>query len=441
MFLSVAQKFNNSLMVRKCYDNQYFFFLYQGPYGSGKTIVCQKILENILPALDEDKDVLFYIIFDQYSLLYAETYLYCENLKKKYSNIEIICWNISEVDTDPSSLSECLKKLTQISADKGKRLHIFIDEYDGEDLTEDECILLKDVIGKIGSLIIVIQSILKYRSLHDVTSANSIKISTHTFNVLKGSMKFLHLTKVMRFTESIFDVNQNVQGFVTAKENKYHEPGNILYGLQNHTPTNNLNDLQNHEAVTYIYDDHDVVQAVSYDSTDGKPIPDNGNNSSNNVKVPIDRLIKQINSGGQTKHGTASDLIVGTKFNFHEAKGCGHAIKGSIPSLIRIPQNHPTVYQLVESAILKVSKPCYERSLFICNDIWLLDILYTSILNLNLEVIVHVSGLTEEEFNSNDMISLYNQWIDTPSGCVLLTDNMGCRGLQNENVWVCLLFI
>ena len=59
---------------------------------------------------------------------------------------------------------------------------------------------------------------------------------------------------------------------------------------------------------------------------------------------------------------------------------------------------------------------------------------YSAILNLNLEVIVHISGLTREPFDSNDMVYLYDKWINTPDSCVLLTDNMGCRGLQNENV-------
>ena len=417
------------------------FFLCEGPYGSGKTIVCQKILENILPSLDTEKDMLFYIIFDQYSLLYAETHLYCENLKKKYSNFEIVCWNISEVCTKSFTLSECLENLTKISTDKGKRLHVFIDEYDSEDLTENECILLNTAINNnfaSSYLIIVMQSIQKYRSFYDLTSNKSIKISTHRFNVLEESMKFLQLTKVMRFTETIFGINQNVQSYVKSKENQYHDPMGIStvndFKDEHHSPSSpsSISDREN-EMIN-----KSESETVFYDSTDGKPSPsspvvveDDENYPNINTKVPIDRLIKQTNAGG-SKRDIASNLILGTNFGFHRAKGCGHAIKGSIPSLIRIP--YTTSTDKIASAILKVSKPNWERSLFICNDIHLVGTVYSAILNLNLEVIVHISGLTREPFDSNDMVYLYDKWINTPDSCVLLTDNMGCRGLQNENV-------
>ena len=44
-----------------------------GPFGSGKTITGQKILENALPTLDPLKDVVCYVVFDQYSLLQVES--------------------------------------------------------------------------------------------------------------------------------------------------------------------------------------------------------------------------------------------------------------------------------------------------------------------------------------------------------------------------------
>ena len=383
--------------------------------------------------------MLFYIIFDRYSLLQAETLLYCDNLKKKHVTIEIVCLNVSEVGNKSSSLSECLDKLIKISNVKGKRLHVFIDEYDSEELTENECTLLTWVIDhhfRSSYLVIVMQSICKHRSFHDVTSANRLRISTHRFKILEESMKFLNLTKVMRFTESIFDVNKLVQSYVSSKENRYAEPRVASTSIPQEKP--------------------------AYDFTDGPSFPPNQGairempgtslgNARNNIQfpsinsvAPFDRLIKQANDSTRDSltptTASTSDLLIGTKFEFYKTRGCGHAIKGSVPSLIRIPYNKASV-NIVASAILEVSKPRWERSLFICGDLRFTSIVSNAVLALNLELVSHLGGLTQTPLEVNEMVKLYNKWIKTAGSCVLLTDNLGCRGLQNENVFIFVFFI
>ena len=112
-----------------------------GPYGSGKTIVCQKILEEAVKMLDKEKDILYYIIHDQYSLLQAECELFCKQLQDKY-DIEIICQNYTQVGPRPKDdnfdLAKCLESLKQ-SAAQDKNVHFFIDEFDYEHLTN--CLL------------------------------------------------------------------------------------------------------------------------------------------------------------------------------------------------------------------------------------------------------------------------------------------------------------
>ena len=350
--------------------------------------------------LDKEKDILYYIIHDQYSLLQAECELFCKQLQDKY-DIEIICQNYTQVGPRPKDdnfdLAKCLESLKQ-SAAQDKNVHFFIDEFDYEHLTEDQCTeinLLNNNSLAESYVIIAIQSIEKSRSL--TSTSFLININKSCVHFLEESMATVALTKVMRFTPNILSVADELQKCIKESPNSYQ-----LFAKEN---LSSDNDVKDDNPVNDVTDDN-LVNDVSLDRTC--------------------KLLSKMNGN----HPSSLKETIETKFEYPAFKGCGHTINGDKPSLIRLPFNVDK--SVVASTITKYVKPRFKRCFFICNDAKTATIAFDTAMILRLTVIPYLDGLTLDTSGPTKK-EVYEKWNKTESG-VLLTDNRGCRGLQNENV-------
>ena len=364
------------------------FFL--GPYGSGKTVVCQKILEEVVKILDKERDVLYYIIHDQYSLLQAECMIFCDELQGKYG-IEIICLNHTQVGNKSVNgdfdLAECLNFLRE-RAPQGKNVHFFIDEYDTECLNEFQCNKINDLNSGFFSdsyIVIAVQSIEKSRTVH--SDEVFVDLNKNCLHLLKKTMVEVPLTRVMRFTSNILSLEKMLQMHIENLVNTY--------------------------------------KVFKRDERGDDPMQDTPGIFND---VSIDRAYKEL--GIATVNKTPVQEKLETRFKYPPNTVCGHSIEGNLPSLIRLPIGVDKA--VVGNAIQTHSKPRYKRSLFICTDWTTVDIANQSAEFLGLKVIPYLDGLTLDRSGRSKM-DVYKEWIRTKN-CVLLTDNHGCRGLQNENV-------
>ena len=374
--------------------------------------------------------MLFYVIFDRYSLLQAETVLYINELKEELDSIDMVCSNISEVgDEGVHSLATCVNELIKISSSKKKKIHVFIDEYDSEDLTENDCKLLKSIIDEhfySSYFIVVLQSIKKPRYFINSSGGYPLTISAHSLDILKESIKFLYLTKVMRFSKHIHSVAEEVKKHLSSKENRYLKP-------QDTSPTNVSHDQDtrnNYTGGEIQAETQKTSRSILQQHGDDSEPSTSEQPSSENINSLFDRQMKQSGAESTVKED-ASDPFIRTKFEFFKTNGCGHGIEGFPLSLIRIPRDSSN--DLIASAIKKIAKPKWKKCLFICIDLEIANIVLRVASSFRLNLTVHVAGLTETSTSSDDMMNLYKQWVEN-SNSVLLTDNQGCRGLENENV-------
>eukprot|EP00111_Clytia_hemisphaerica_P023149 TCONS_00068098-protein len=408
-----------------------------GPYGSGKTITSQKILENALPALDPLKDVVYYVVFDQYSLLQVESEKYCQRLTERFG-IKIQCFDINEVPSKrhiTAYLSTCLQYLLT-KVEDGQRLHVFVDEFDTEMLSNFEQSFLDRFIDQSLSqsfLVISTQSIRKYRSFKSPkVKAASLKISTCHFEKLKERITFIELGKIMRLSANILALNEMAIKFIENVSNRYQDPSIHLAESQEKTVSqgeipmlesqSSQQNSQQQSSLSLQTSDLDVVDSGVNDSNSNAAL-------FSDVEGSIDRILKQTQN--KTDLVTEERLILETEFKFYENSGCGHLIKGINPSLLRLPTGSNLA--LLASAILKVANPFWKRSLFVCNDLESAAKVFEASLLLGLDVIPYFGGLTFTTVDCLEKQRIYNTWI-TSKNCVLLTDNRGCRGLQNEHV-------
>ena len=358
-----------------------------GPYGSGKTIVCQKILEEAVKMLDKEKDILYYIIHDQYSLLQAECELFCKQLQDKY-DIEIICQNHTQVGPRPKdnnfNFAKCLESLIE-SAAQDKNIHFFIDEFDLECLEEIHCSKIsqfnKDSL-KDSYFIIATQSVEKFRDIiPEFYPHGCVKIKNF-IDILNETMSVIYLKKVMRLTSSILKGTSQLQSYIEDNPNCYELPNHIIKTTSPENPSD----------------------------------------------ISLDRIFKRIPNSYFQDNKVSEKLK--TRFLYSANSDCGHSIDGNLISMIRLPFNVDRA--VLSNAIRMLSKPQFKRSLFICTD---LDLAVNALISteaLDLKVITYLDGLTFDTIRSKK-IEVYKNWVESKNS-VLLTDNHGCRGLQNENV-------
>ena len=270
------------------------FFL--GPYGSGKTVVCQKILEEIVKILDKEQDILYYIIHDQYSLLQAECMIFCDELQGKYG-IEIICLNHTQVGNKSVNgdfdLAECFNFLRE-RAPQGKNVHFFIDEYDTECLNEFQCNKINDLNSGFFSdsyIVIAVQSIEKSRKVN--SDGVIVDLNKNCLDLLKKTMVEVPLTRVMRFTSNILSVEKMLQ-----------------MHIENHVNTYKM--FKSDKGGDYLNQD---TSGIFND-------------------VSIDRTYKELNIARVNKAPVLRRLE--TRFKYLPNTVCGHSIEGNGPSLIRV---------------------------------------------------------------------------------------------------------
>ena len=146
----------------------------KGSFGYVKSIVARLKLQNLSTNLSES-EMLYYVCYDPRSELFNEIEI--SPKVKLYHNKEVI-------------------KLTDIIADilkenKKKQIHLFVDEYDSEDLNRDEGNKLNDIFSKHEKfreafVFLIIQPIEKERQ------ANNIVKESPMFSLLK-TMKIAEL--------------------------------------------------------------------------------------------------------------------------------------------------------------------------------------------------------------------------------------------------------
>ena len=196
------------------------YTILKGNFGTGKTIIMQKKLENLAKVMQKD-ELIYYINYDHKSNALIGVKQFIEKICPKYqSNIRI------RKNTNDLKLSGIFQSISNEVDWKIKSVHAFIDEYNGEDLTASEVEVLKKKlqgkqIFKNSIVFIAAQPVEKERIDSFSNSSETHRSVANLFDQLRGIFQIEELTSVMRTTVQINTVVELALEYLENKQNVF----------------------------------------------------------------------------------------------------------------------------------------------------------------------------------------------------------------------------
>ena len=195
------------------------FVILKGNFGTGKTILLQKKLEDLAPKLTKNQ-IIYYINYDPKSKAYVEVKHYIENIFCTSPNRIIILENKNGLQ-----MSGIFQLISNKVGKSMKSVHVFIDEYNGEDLTQSEVDILKTNLKaehfQDSSIFIASQPMEKVRIDAFPYSFAVRKSGGNLFHKLKDIFIVEELTYVMRTTVQVNIVMELLQKYLQNKQNEF----------------------------------------------------------------------------------------------------------------------------------------------------------------------------------------------------------------------------
>ena len=197
------------------------YTILKGDFGTGKSIVLQKKLENLAKVIPED-EIIYYINYDGKS----NVYITIKNLVEKtfpntFDKVQI------RKNVGGQKLSGLFKSINREVDKRINSVHLFIDEYNGEDLTVKEVKMLKDNLDEkhFRHSIIFIAAQPVHRTQTFQYSGKKETSEVNLFSKVEGIFEIRQLTQVMRNTVQINTIMKIVQNYVKDKKNEFiHQP-------------------------------------------------------------------------------------------------------------------------------------------------------------------------------------------------------------------------
>ena len=194
-----------------------------GDFGTGKSIVLQKRLENLVKKIPSD-EIIYYINYDGKSNVLVDVKNFVERTCANNSN-KIKFRN----NTDRKKLSGLLQLIINEVDKKMNSVHVFVDEYNGEDFTGKEIKRLKENLYekcfKHSIMFIAIQPIhttkTKTKLEKDFSFNNKIFDQKILFREVEDVFEIRELNRVMRNTVQINTIAKSTQKYFESHGNSY----------------------------------------------------------------------------------------------------------------------------------------------------------------------------------------------------------------------------
>ena len=299
----------------------------KGSYGSGKTIIAQKKLEMILSNI-KDSEMVMYLNYDEESGVHIQVaehvkYQSIVDPKKlqvcnitqafKQQNISVsICSNI-----DGLKLSEILTVLKENTSKLDKRVHIIIDEYDGEHLSMAEVVKCGELLNffKDLNVMVLVQPLEKNRTYQYGRKTHAC--DTNQFDALKNYVHIAELKKVFRTTLQIHKLLRVTTEYLQTQQNIFKHPSKKHLSFQNGNAK--VPSLREEE------------QAESLSSLSKDDIIGNREMPKSCSSTELDASFKEA-SKDTCKKSTSRKTL--SDFKYKADSELGHSITGPLPRLI-----------------------------------------------------------------------------------------------------------
>ena len=200
-------------------SSSYIFVILKGNFGTGKTILLQKRLEDLAPKLTENQ-IIYYINYDRKSKAFVEVKRYIENaFQTSADRIRIL------ENSNGLQMSGIFQLISNEVGEGMKTVHVFIDEYNGEDLTQSEVDILKTNLQvehfKDSVIFIASQPVEKVRIDTFQYPSAVRKSEGNLFHELKDIFQIEELTYVMRTTVQVNIIMELLQAYLQNKQNEF----------------------------------------------------------------------------------------------------------------------------------------------------------------------------------------------------------------------------
>ena len=319
--------------------------LLTGNYGTGKTVVALKKLELLYQGLKEE-EVIYYVNFAGKSQLHLEV---MEKNKAK-EKVKVI--------KGSTSLSNIInsKILPEEKKNNTENVHLIVDEYDSQDLSEEESENLYDILQKEKQLkhstvLIAVQPLEINRTNYFASAGEEKEFSQarHMFGKLNEIMKVSKLRHVMRTTVEINNLIELTQSYLNNKTNQYNsEIRNYSEESEKSAAKKSFPKLRkesskainNTENMPNVFNEFVGAQSSN---------PDNiatGFSSASSIHTsPVyskemtdfDELYK-LTSTPSKKNKTKLQKVI-THYRYPCDSEIGHGINGPLPKLIKLPKD------------------------------------------------------------------------------------------------------
>ena len=299
----------------------------KGDYGTGKTIICLKKIE-VLSKTKKEKEVIYYIIFHRKSEL---DFTVREKFKGLDQNVKILKCD--------STLSNTIENeiLPKEESKNAEKIHLFVDEYNIESLTQNETSTLvrlfteKDQL-KNSTILIALQPLETERAdFHFVNGKENEYVEKgNMLGDLENIMTVKHLRYVMRTTVEVNDLIEITQEYLNEKSNIYtRQRENKDWSekiIRNEAVKESSQKLASKGRLAV------ESENIQIDIVDGKL---------KSVKcmsaktIDVDELHKLTSTANMEKDEDYQKRV--TTFRYYSQSAIGHNIQGPVPELINIP--------------------------------------------------------------------------------------------------------
>ena len=403
----------------------------KGDFGTGKSIVLQKKLENLAKKISED-EIIYYINYDDKSNIFVGIKNFIEKACPNKSN-KIQIWK----NTGRQKLSGIFQSILNKVDKRINSVHLFIDEYNGEDLSVNEAKMLKENLNKKhfehSVIFIATQPIEKQRTHTFQYSDKKQRLEVNLFDKLEGVFEIRELTRVMRNTVQINTIAKVVQKYLKDKQNEfiYYHPcvrqtSNSGQRTNQDTPkTRKKKFLKRHFLKYFDFKEKYIVKAKTPEKRNRKNLAQESaaeqtpSSPTNLVVNDLDLAHKLVDNIEVNLDENASELKITSSYVFCESR-IGHHIESKNPKLV-LPHQFGNFFENMISyaAVLDSLEIQKHRTVIIHFEQFPPTILTKALETLSIPVLDNV-----EKFMSSN---------DHPT---LITNFQSVRGMEFENVIV-----
>ena len=411
----------------------------RGTYGSGKSIVGKEIVRSIC-LTNKPRTLVYFICFDKHCLMdyHMRNDVTNDLMLSSQSNVDIIVTNIVDImEEDGFDGDSSIQRLLIFLCDKKRNyydeLHFVIDEIDGECITSEEASSLKALFHDHDALrdsivVLLIQSMEKHRRF---TGSKPKSHDSNCFDI-EGMKKF-QLDRSMRNTMQINEVLKVAQFEITKKPNEYN------HGTAPFKQGRIVRLTQITEDVGFVSQDIGYVNQGAHYVINQYEERHNQDEIKIiiNVAENVEILAEKMDAARRDK----SSVTTVTKFIYNGNCFVGHSIAGPKPMVVFLNEPYtedslPFVSKVL-AVFLKdvIQSKLISPRVVICNDIHGLKLLERTFSLLKNPWVTYAPWMLHKLATKKERDQVIRKMTD---GYVLLTDNKGFRGMEEEEVLIIL---